>query len=168
MKFLTTILIIKMKKTNNGFIFEAGSIPEVLMQLPKGMYQIIKVQDEEPQYKAPQDPNYYVELLSEQLGVTPMNAVAICTKINNTAPGALMSLLLMTVARELDLSYPGHISDCSEVYVYSTVNSKIGVIPTKGISKASFKYFAAFRTKEDAVFAIKLVNAIKNFINECQ
>lgn len=158
-----------MKKENEIFM-QAGDIPAMLMRLPKGRYKVEITQVDsipEPKPCIPsQEPRYYIELLAKQLGLAPWDTIATCKRVNNAAPGALMSLLLRTVARELDLNYPDHISTCPEIYVYSTVNSKICSIPTKNISKAAFKYFAAFRSKEDAVFAIKLVNAIKTFINE--
>lgn len=155
------------KKEN---VISAGDFPAMLMRLPKGMYKVeITPVDSIPKPEPclpSQDPRYYIELLAKQLGLAPWDTIATCRRVNKAAPGALMSLLLMTVAKELDLNYPDHISACPEIYVYSTINSKIGAVPTKNISKAAFKYFAAFRSKEDAVFAIKLVNAIKTFINE--
>lgn len=158
-----------MKKENEIFM-QAGNIPAMLMRLPKGIYklkitQVDNIPNPEPCLPS-QEPRYYIELLAKQLGLAPWDTIATCKRVNEAAPGALMSLLLMTVAKELDMNYADHISNCSEVYVYNTVNSKIGVIPTKNISKAAFKYFAAFRSKDEAVFAIKLVNVIKNFINE--
>ena len=152
-------------------IISAGDIPAMLMRLPKGRYKlkITEVSNQpiiEPCCPS-QDPKYYIGVLSKQLGFYSDNStMALLRNINSFSPGALMGMLLMTIAKELDLNHAGHISTCSEVYVYSTVNGKIGVISTKNISKASFKYFAAFRSKEEAVFAIKTVNTIKNFINE--
>jgi hypothetical protein len=151
-------------------IISAGGIPAMLMRLPKGMYKVeITPVDNvlKPELCLPsQDPKYYIETLAKQVNFCCNDTITLCKKINDVSPGALMSMLLMTIAKELDLNHAGHISTCSEVYVYSTVNGKIGVISTKNISKASFKYFAAFRSKEEAVFAIKMVNAIKTFINE--
>lgn len=152
-------------------IIPAGDIPAMLMRLPKGMYKVEITQVDSVPKPEPclvsQDPKYYIGVLSKQLGFYSDDSTrALLQNINKFSPGALMSMLLMTIAKELDLNHAGHISTCSEVYVYSTVNGKIGVISTKNISKASFKYFAAFRSKEEAVFAIKLVNNIKTFINE--
>ena len=158
-----------MKKENEIFM-QAGDIPAMLMRLPKGMYKLeitpVECAPEVEPCLPSQEPRYYIELLSKQLGLAPWDTVATCKRLNDAAPGSLMSLLLMTIAKELDMNYPDHISNCSEVYVYNTVNSKIGVIPTKNISKAAFRYFAAFRIKEEAIFAIKLANVIKTFINE--
>lgn len=151
-------------------IISAGDIPAMLMRLPKGMYKLeitaVDRETEEPKPSVSQEPKYYIELLAQQLKLYFRDTIATCKRIHNATPGALLSMLLMTIAKEMDLNYPKHISECSEVYVYSTVNSKIGVIDTKNVNKASFKYFAAFRSKEDVVLAIKLANAIKNFINE--
>lgn len=155
------------KKEN---VISAGDFPAMLMRLPKGMYKVeITPVDSIPKPEPclpSQEPGYYIGLLSKQLGLAPCDTISACKRVNKAAPGALMSLLLMTVAKELDLNYPDHISACPEIYVYSTINSKIGAVPTKNINKASFKYFAAFRSKGEAVFAIKMVNAIKTFINE--
>lgn len=159
------------KKETIKTILSAGDIPATLMRLPKGMYkvkitEIGNLPTKEP-CLASQDPKYYIGMLSKQLGFySDSSTIALLQNINKFSSGALMSMLLMTIAKELDLNHAGHISTCSEVYVYSTVNGKIGAISTKNISKASFKYFAAFRSKEEAVFAIKTVNAIKTFINE--
>ena len=152
-------------------VISAGDFPAMLMRLPKGMYKVeITPVDSVPKPELclpSQDPKYYIGVLSKQLGFYSDDSTrALLQNINRFSPGALMSMLLMTIAKELDLNHAGHISTCSEVYVYSTVNGKIGVISTNNISKASFKYFAAFRSKEEAVFAIKLVNVIKTFINE--
>lgn len=151
-------------------VISAGDFPAMLMRLPKGMYKVeITPVDNvlKPELCLPsQDPKYYIETLAKQVNFCCSDTITLCKKINDVSPGALMSMLLMTIAKELDLNHAGHISTCSEVYVYSTVNGKIGVISTKNINKASFKYFAAFRSKGEAVFAIKMVNAIKTFINE--
>ena len=151
-------------------IISAGDFPAMLMRLPKGMYKVeINPVDSVPKPEPclpSQDPKYYIEILARQLNFRCNDTITLCKKINAVSPGALMSMLLMTIAKELDLNHAGHISTCSEVYVYSTINGKIGVVSTKNINKASFKYFAAFRSQGEAVFAIKMVNAIKTFINE--
>jgi len=148
----------------------AGDIPAMLMRLPKGMHKVEITQVDNTPTVEPclpsQEPRYYIASLAKQMGLAPWNTIATCKRIDSAAPGALMSLLLMIVAKELDMNYPDHISTRPEIYVYSTVNAKIGAISTKNISKSAFKYFAAFRSKEDAIFAIKLVNNIKSFINE--
>ena len=158
------------KKETIETILSAGNIPAMLMRLPKGMYKVeiteVSGQPTVEPCLPSQDPKYYIEILAKQVGFGCIDTLTLCKKINDVSPGALMSMLLMTIAKELDLNHAGHISTCSEIYVYSTVNGKIGVIPTKNINKASFKYFAAFRSKGEAVFAIKMVNAIKTFINE--
>ena len=38
------------------------------------------------------------------------------------------------------------------------------MISTKEIKRSAYKYFAAFRTKEDAIFGIKMTMAIKRLI----
>ena len=91
---------------------------------------------------------------------------AVCGIINRVHPGVVQSLVLRTIAIELDNNYPGHISDEGVVYVYSTTDGHIHAVDTSNINKNSWKYFAAFRSREDAVIAIKLANAVRNVFCE--
>ena len=84
----------------------------------------------------------------------------------DTYPGAAISVILRTIAVMMDESYPGHISDCDTVYYHSFLDGKIHSIPTNTINKKAYKYFAAFRTQEDAVKAIKLTQATIKYLSE--
>jgi hypothetical protein len=66
----------------------------------------------------------------------------------------------------MDEDYLGHISDCDTVYYHSFLDGKIHSILTNSINKKAYKYFAAFRTQEDAVKAIKLTQATINYLSE--
>lgn len=61
---------------------------------------------------------------------------------------SLFHLMLREAAILMDQKYEGHIKECGEVYVMSTVMSlKIGKLLVD--SKTTFESFAAFRTSED-------------------
>lgn len=104
---------------------------------------------------------YYIDVISNKLGT---NAIPILRAIYNYNPGAFISLVLKTVALEVDMLHEGHIADEENIYVFDPSTSKIHLAPTEGIKRVAFKYFAAFRTKEDAIFGIKMTMAIKRFI----
>lgn len=81
-------------------------------------------------------------------------------------PGAAISVILHTIALMMDENYPDHISTCDTVYYHSVLDGKIHSIPTNTINKKAYKYFAAFRTQEDAVEAIKLTQAAIKYLGE--
>ena len=81
-------------------------------------------------------------------------------------PGAAISVILRTIAIMMDENYPDHISTCDTVYYHSFLDGKIHSIPTNTINKKAWKYFAAFRTQEDAVKAIKLTQAAIKYLSE--
>ena len=81
-------------------------------------------------------------------------------------PGAAINVILRTIAVMMDKGYPDHISNCDTVYYHSFLDGKIHSIPTNNINKKAYKYFAAFRTQEDAVKAIKLTQAAIKYLGE--
>ena len=81
-------------------------------------------------------------------------------------PGTAISVILRTIALMMDENYPDHISTCDTVYYHSFLDGKIHSIPTNTINKKAYKYFAAFRTQEDAVKAIKLTQAAIKYLSE--
>ena len=81
-------------------------------------------------------------------------------------PGSAISVILRTIALMMDENYPDHISSCETVYYHSFLDGKIHSIPTNNINKKAYKYFAAFRTQEDAVKAIKLTQAAIKYLSE--
>lgn len=81
-------------------------------------------------------------------------------------PGAAISVILRTIALMMDENYPDHISTCDTVYYHSFLDGKIHSIATNTINKKAWKYFAAFRTQEDAVKAIRLTQATIKYLSE--
>ena len=72
--------------------------------------------------------------------------------------GVVFSLLLKEIAIEIDNRYEGHISKSPEIYCVSVLNGKIKKINKNNIH--TYKHFAAFRTKEDALEAIRILKVL--------
>ena len=112
-------------------------------------------------------PNYYeftttdwMGLITESLGSNCNIATkAVLKGIDENHPGAVMSIVLQVIAKALDSYYPDHISKSDEIYIINSMNGKVQKVDKKVIR--NYKYFAAFRTLEDAVFAAKTFNTIK-------
>lgn len=75
--------------------------------------------------------------------------------------GVFCNLLLRAIAVLLDDRHEGNIRKCENVWVVSTTDGKVRKISTKHINKKAWEYFAAFRSVNDAVYALKLVNIFK-------
>ena len=90
----------------------------------------------------------------------------VVSNLIDSYPGAAISVVLRTIALMMDENYPNHISTCDTVYYHSFLDGKIHSIPTNTINKKAWKYFAAFRTQEDAVKAIKLTQATIKYLSE--
>ena len=73
-------------------------------------------------------------------------------------PGVVFSLLLKEIAIEIDNRYEGHISKSPKIYTVSALNGEIKKINKDNIH--TYKHFAAFRTKEDALEAINILKVL--------
>lgn len=73
-------------------------------------------------------------------------------------PSVLFSLILKEVAIELDKRYEGHISECDYVFIISTLDGGVAKIDADNI--ATYRTFAAFRSIEDAFYAINEIPII--------
>ena len=112
-------------------------------------------------------PNYFeysvqdwMNLITDSLG----SGCTITTKdvlkaMDENHPGAVMNIVLQVIARELDSWYPDHISKSEVIYIVNSLNGKVQKADKKVIR--NYHYFAAFRTLDDAVFAVKTFNTIK-------
>lgn len=81
-----------------------------------------------------------------------------------TTPGSFISIVLMVLAKHLDSLYEDHISKASKIFVFSTVDAKIHELDGNSIKKIAFKHFAAFRTKDEAIQAVKYMYAFKTYL----
>lgn len=97
---------------------------------------------------------------------SPLQTIRMLKDLIRVNCGAYINLVMKTIAVILDSNYPDHISNAEVLYIFNTLNSKINYIDPKSVKKASFKYFAAFREKDHAVFAINSTNIIKRYVLE--
>ena len=73
--------------------------------------------------------------------------------------------MLKEIAIELDKNYSDHIIFSPEIYAFNITCGKI--VKLNKYKIRTFKFFAAFRTKEDAEFAIKVIDELipKKYFN---
>ena len=84
-------------------------------------------------------------------------------KILAAHDGAFQSFVLRVIAVKMDSLYNDNIRNCEYVWIINTLGGKITKIPTKSIRNNSWKYFAAFRSQEEAIEAVKLLKEVKDF-----
>ena len=104
------------------------------------------------------DINYYINSLADKHNRKTDKMDGFLGKLYEVNPGAVISIMLKEIAIELDKKYPDHIRFSPEIYCFSTNRGKIVKLDKTNIK--TFKFFAAFRTKEDAEFAIKVMGGL--------
>lgn len=102
--------------------------------------------------------NDYIERLSYKLKLYPSIGNLFLGSLAIVNPGVVFSLLLKEIAIEIDNRYEGHISKSPEIYCVSVLNGEIKKINKNNIH--TYKHFAAFRTKEDALEAIRILKVL--------
>ena len=113
---------------------------------------------------APNDTKYWLEELQEWYHVDANTLVSMMKTMQMYAPGAFVSFVINPLARIIDDEYEGKIQDCETVYCVSTCNGNVCVLPKQNIK--SWRYFGAFRTQEDGVYALKVWLNLKSWINK--
>lgn len=98
---------------------------------------------------------YYITTLANKKGWSALKMAEFLDSLWEVNPAAVFSTLAREVAIELDKNYPDHISNCNTIYIISTFDGRIHEVPRGSIK--SFKNFAAFRTKEDAIKACRIL-----------
>lgn len=147
---------------NGREIWEFENVPEdVVAKFVANNIMNSSTKNSSVKTHVPSFAQYYIDVISNKLGT---NALPTLRALYNYSPGAFISLVLRTVAVEVDMLHEGHIADEENIYVFDPATSKIRLVSTYGIKRVAFKYFAAFRTKEDAIFGIKMTMAIKRLI----
>lgn len=111
-------------------------------------------------------PSYeeFTIMLSKNLEFPIKDTIQILYALLKTTPGSFISIVLMALAKHFDASYEDHISKASKIFVFSTVDAKIHELDGNSIKKIAFKHFAAFRTKDEAIQAIKYMYAFKTYL----
>lgn len=122
-----------------------------------GCIKSMKVESNKPEVKekVPMEVDYYIEKIAARLGWHFDKVINYFNTLADLNPVVPISLVLKEIALEMDKSYTGHIKDCKEIYIINTMNGKI----VKGTNSKDYNYqcFAAFRTKEDAMLAKKIL-----------
>ena len=102
--------------------------------------------------------NDYAKRITDKLKLDSAIGNLFLGSLTIVNPGVVFSLLLKEIAIEIDNRYEGHISKSSEIYCVSVLNGEIKKINKNNIH--TYKHFAAFRTKEDALEAIHILKIL--------
>ena len=102
--------------------------------------------------------NDYAKRITDKLKLDSSIGNLFLASLTVVNPGVVFSLLLKEIAIEIDNRYEGHISKSSEIYCVSVLNGKIKKINKDNIH--TYEHFAAFRTKEDALEAIRILKVL--------
>ena len=113
-------------------------------------------------------PEHYIKIIGNLLQADEATTILFLKKLYQLAPGSFYSLVLRIIAKEFDKKYENHIYDTDTIWMYSSLDSKIYPQATSPIKKVAFKYFAAFRSKEEAIKGVRLVSALKYYIFKWQ
>lgn len=140
-------------------------ISQVMNSLLHEATEVYRESAEKP-FTPSDDPAYYLSNLGNKWGMDAEEFIYTMSCINDTTPGALNNIILMEIAKEYDCKYPDHISEAPEFWYYSVADGKIHNGSQSEVSnKARYKYFAAFRSQEDALYALRLLNACKKCLD---
>lgn len=104
--------------------------------------------------------------LTNKLGLKSVeDTINLLKALYAACPGSVVALILNFIARDMDEDYDNHIKDADVVYTHSTLDGKIYEVKKEDIK--SYKNFAAFRTKDSAIIAVKVLNSIiKNVLKK--
>lgn len=105
-----------------------------------------------------EDINYYIKLLADKHNWKKNEMDSFLGKVYTINPGAAISIMLKEIAIILDKRYSNHIKYSPQIYAFSMSSGKVIQLDKTNIK--TFKSFAAFRTKEDAKFAIKVIDGL--------
>lgn len=97
-----------------------------------------------------------IELLAMEKGWEFKKMYSYINSIEKFSPVAAMDILLKYIAVMIDKLYEGPIENSEEIWIISMINGKIKQID-KSLIK-NYRNFPAFRTKEDALEARKILN----------
>ena len=115
----------------------------------------IKIDESAEETAAPDCLDFYILSLAKRLNWKPDKVLGFLNKLAEIRPILPFNLLLKEIAVELDKQYAGHIKNSKEIWAVSVLNGSIGMVNKDEIT--TYDNFAAFRTKEDAKFALKVL-----------
>ena len=105
-----------------------------------------------------EDINYYINLLAIKHDWKKEKMDNFLGKVYDINPGAVISIMLKEIAIILDKRYSNHIKYSPQIYAFSMSSGKVIQLDKTNIK--TLKSFAAFRTKEDAEFAVKILSVL--------
>lgn len=108
--------------------------------------------------KAPTDLEHYINKIANRLNLNYNETLDYISNLGKINTATLFSVLLKEIALEIDKSYEGHINKLPEIYVISTITGEVNKIKSSYVK--NYRNFAAFRSKEDADLAIKILYPI--------
>ena len=132
-------LYVKVTKDNIPILLQEG-------------YIIEKPSDKE----IPTDVDYYVSKVANKLGWKEKEFRNYLDVLASISPIGAFNILLKAIAIELDKKYPDHISKSENIFIVSVFDGSIRQADKSHIK--TYKHFSAFRTREDAQFALHVLN----------
>ena len=115
----------------------------------------IKIDESAEETVVPDCLDFYILSLAKRLNWKPDKVLGFLNKLAEIRPILPFNLLLKEIAVELDKQYAGHIKNSKEIWVVSVLNGSICMVNKDEVT--TYNNFAAFRTKEDAKFALKVL-----------
>ena len=115
----------------------------------------IKIDESAEETAVPDCLDFYILSLAKRLNWKPDKVLGFLNKLAEIRPILPFNLLLKEIAVELDKQYDSHIKNSKEIWVVSVLNGSIGRVNKDEVT--TYNNFAAFRTKEDAKFALKVL-----------
>lgn len=113
------------------------------------------VEDKKEVKKDKQNVGYFIRRFGTRNGLDKEASYRFINFLVDIAPSAALNILLKEIALELDRKYKDHIRDSKEIYVISSLNGQIYLVNKENIT--NYRNFAAFRTLEDAQYAISVL-----------
>lgn len=109
---------------------------------------------------------FFINSVADSLGWSLDKTYNYLEKLKKIYAPAAFSIILRAIAKYLDKQYSNHISEAEEVWVISLLNGKVCKVNKKDIT--NYQNFAAFRSKEDALFAKEVLQSYYvNMYEEC-
>ena len=103
----------------------------------------------------PTDIEYYIHKLAKKLNISMDECRNMLNNLTPYTPATVFSLLVKQIALELDAQYEGHICKSPTLYGINLCNGDIFRFQIK--KEDTISHIAAFRTIDDAVFAIGIL-----------
>lgn len=156
----STIVLTKTKKVPYGketHTFTINVTEDNIGDLIEDNIIIVKDKEEKKAgcKKLPMDLMPYIESFGSQTGMSRVEAFNYLRNLYDIYPHAAFSILLRIIAKRIDRQYESHISEADEIWVICSLDGEIHKVNKNSI--VNYNNFAAFRSKEDAKFACKIL-----------